>query len=298
LLQLRFLRRHSDEVSRLTVTPGPRIRIGHSPDPDDAFMYYAIASGKVDTRGYAVEQVMEDIESLNRRALTGQLEVTALSIHALARLARTYALMPCGASMGDGYGPIVVAREPFSPAELPGKRIAIPGTMTSAYLALRLFVGGEFPYVVVPFDRILDEVAGGRADAGLIIHEGQLTYAREGLSSIVDLGVWWGERTGGLPLPLGGNAVRKDLGPEAMRDLTAIYKDSIAYALTHRAEALAYAKGFGRGLDDALNDRFVGMYVNELTLDYGDRGRRSIERFLDEGARAGIVPTVGVEWSV
>ena len=269
-----------------------RIRIGHSPDPDDAFMYYAIATGKVDTSGYAVEQVLEDIESLNRRALAGELEVTAISIHAYAHLADRYALMACGASMGDGYGPIVVAREAMAAGELRGKTIAIPGTLTSAYLALRLCLGGEFPFVVVPFDEILDVVAAGRADAGLIIHEGQLTYDTLGLLKIVDLGVWWGALTGGLPLPLGGNAVRRDLGAATMRALTKMYKDSIAFGLANRAEALAYAKDFGRGLDERTNDRFVGMYVNDLTLDYGERGRRSIQRFLDEGTAAGVVPRV------
>ncbi len=270
-----------------------RIRIGHSPDPDDAFMYYAIAKGKVDTSGFAVEQVLEDIESLNRRALAGELEVTAISIHAYAHLADRYALMACGASMGDGYGPIVVAREAITAGELRGKTIAIPGTLTSAYLALRLYLGDAFPFIVVPFDEILDVVASGRADAGLIIHEGQLTYAAQGLAKIVDLGVFWGERTGGLSLPLGGNAVRRDLGPATMRALTKMYKDSIAFGLANRVEALAYAKDFGRGLDDRTNDRFVGMYVNDLTLDYGERGRRSIQRFLDEGTAAGIVPAVG-----
>jgi 1,4-dihydroxy-6-naphthoate synthase len=256
-------------------------------------MYYAIAKGKVDTSGFAVEQVLEDIESLNRRALAGELEVTAISIHAYAHLADRYALMACGASMGDGYGPIVVAREAITAGELRGKTIAIPGTLTSAYLALRLYLGDAFPFVVVPFDEILDVVASGRADAGLIIHEGQLTYAAQGLAKIVDLGVFWGERTGGLPLPLGGNAVRRDLGPATMRALTKMYKDSIAFGLANRVEALAYAKDFGRGLDDRTNDRFVGMYVNDLTLDYGERGRRSIQRFLDEGTAAGIVPAVG-----
>ena len=277
----------------MSTTEVRRVRIGHSPDPDDAFMYYAIAKGKVDTGGYAVVQVLEDIESLNRRALAGELEVTAISIHAYAHLADRYALMACGASMGDGYGPIVVARNPLPARELARTTIAIPGTLTSAYLALRLYLGEPFPFVVVPFDEILDVVAAGGADAGLIIHEGQLTYERRGLVKVVDLGAWWGLRTGGLPLPLGGNAVRRDLGPEAMRALTKMYRDSIAFGLEHRAEALAYAKGFGRGLDDGLNDRFVAMYVNDLTLDYGDRGRRSIQRFLDEGTAAGIVPPIG-----
>ena len=277
----------------MSATEPHRIRIGHSPDPDDAFMYYAIAKGKVDTAGYAVEQVLEDIESLNRRALLGELEVTAVSIHAYAHLADRYALMSCGASMGDGYGPIVVAKEPLAPGDLVGKTVAIPGTLTSAYLALRLFVGNTFPFVVVPFDEILDVVAAGRADAGLIIHEGQLTYADSGLTKIVDLGAWWGARTGGLPLPLGGNAVRRDLGADSMRALTKMYRDSIAFGLANRAEALSYAKDFGRGLDNDTNDRFVGMYVNGLTLDYGDRGRRSIQLFLDEGIAAGIVPPTG-----
>jgi 1,4-dihydroxy-6-naphthoate synthase len=269
-----------------------RVRIGHSPDPDDAFMYYAIAKGKVDTGGFAVEQVLEDIESLNRRALAGELEVTAISIHAYAHLADRYALMACGASMGDGYGPIVVAREPLALSELKRKTIAIPGTMTSAYLALRLCVGEAFPFVVLPFDKILDAVASGAADAGLIIHEGQLTFRDRGLVKLVDLGVWWGAKTGGLPLPLGGNAVRRDLGPDAMRALTKMYKASIGFGLANRAEALAYAKDFGRGLDDRLNDRFVGMYVNDLTLDYGERGRRAIQLFLDEGVAAGLVPAM------
>jgi 1,4-dihydroxy-6-naphthoate synthase len=276
----------------VSVNKDRRVRIGHSPDPDDAFMYYAIAKGKVDTAGFAIEQVLEDIESLNRRALAGELEVTAISIHAYAHLADRYALMACGASMGDGYGPIVVAREPLAPSDLKRSTIAIPGTMTSAYLALRLFVEDVFPFVVVPFDEILDAVASGQADAGLVIHEGQLTYSDRGLSKIVDLGVWWGDKTQGLPLPLGGNAVRRDLGPEAMRALTKMYRDSIAFGLAHRADALDYAKDFGRGLDDRLNDRFVGMYVNDLTLDYGERGRRSIQLFLDEGVKAGIVPPI------
>jgi len=279
----------------MTTSTAP-VRIGHSPDPDDAFMYYAIAKGLVDTGPRPVEQVLEDIESLNRRALAGELEVTAVSIHAYAHLADRYALMPCGASMGDGYGPIVVARTSFPCERLRSRTIAIPGTLTSAYLALRLFLQSEVDFRIVPFDRILDEVAEGRVDAGLVIHEGQLTFGRMGLHKIADLGLWWREHTGGLPLPLGGNAVRKDLGADTMRGLTRMYRDSIAYALSHRAEALAYAKGFGRGLDDPTNDRFVGMYVNEMTLDYGDRGRRAIARFLQEGAAAGIVPRVDVSW--
>ena len=277
----------------MATTEARTIRIGHSPDPDDAFMYYAIAKGRVDLSGYSVVQVLEDIESLNRRALAGELEVTALSIHAYAHLADRYALMACGASMGDGYGPIVVARKPWTRQALSGTTIAIPGTLTSAYLALRLYLDADFPFVVAPFDQIMEIVASGGADAGLLIHEGQLTYAGQGLTKVADLGAWWAERSGGLPLPLGGNAVRRDLGDDGMRALTRIYRDSIEFALSHRAEALDYAKGFGRGLDDELNDRFVGMYVNELTKDYGERGRRAIQRFLDEGADAGIVPPIG-----
>jgi len=266
--------------------------VGHSPDPDDAFMFHGIASGKVDTGRYQIEQVLEDIESLNRRALSGEIEVTAVSIHAFPHIADRYALMPCGASMGDGYGPIVVAREPLEAEALAGLTTAIPGTLTSAYLAMRLFVGGEFPHRVVPFDRILDEVREGRVDCGLVIHEGQLTWRDHGLHNVIDLGAWWTRRTNGLPLPLGGNAVRKDLGVETMADLTRILRESIRHALDHRDEALRYALDFGRGLDRRAADRFVGMYVNELTLDYGQRGREAIDRFLREGAGAGIVPSL------
>lgn len=271
-------------------TPVRTARVGHSPDPDDAFMFHGIASGRVDTGGFRIEQVLEDIESLNRRALRRELEVSAVSIHAYAHLADGYALMACGASMGDGYGPLVVAREPLTHGRLASATIAVPGTLTSAFLALRLYLGREFQHRVVPFDRILDAVADGQADAGLVIHEGQLTFARQGLHRIVDLGAWWGEHTGGLPLPLGGNAVRRDLGDTAMRALTRVLRDSIEYGLTHREEALAYALDFGRGLDGKLADRFVGMYVNDLTRDYGERGREAIRRFLQEGHEAGLVP--------
>jgi 1,4-dihydroxy-6-naphthoate synthase len=273
------------------------VRVGHSPDPDDAFMFYGIASGAVDTRGYAIEQVLADIESLNRRALEGALEVSAISFHAYPRLAERYALLPCGASMGQGYGPCVVAREPLAAHALVTRTLAVPGTMTSAFLALRLFLGREPRHVVVPFDRIPDAVLGGEVDAGLIIHESQLTYREQGLHLVVDLGAWWSERTEGLPLPLGGNVVRKDLGPRAMGDLARILRDSIAYGLEHRAQALAYAEEFGRGLDRSRTDRFVGMYVNELTLDYGPVGRRAIARFLDEGAeRAGVPRLARIEF--
>jgi len=274
----------------LSASNQPRVRVGHSPDPDDAFMFYGIASGKLDTQGFEIEQVLEGIEELNRRAMRGELEVSAVSIHAYAHLTDRYALMPCGASMGDGYGPCVVAREPIDRDALASTRIAVPGTLTSAFLALRLFLGREFPHEVVPFDRILEEVESGRFDAGLIIHEGQLTYRDSGLQLLVDLGAWWGEHNDGLPLPLGANVVRKDLGPETMKALTELLGRSIDFGLQHRSDALKYAMDFGRGLNPALTDRFVGMYVNDWTRDYGDRGREAIRRFLDQGREAGLVP--------
>ena len=274
----------------MSLTATRRVRVGHSPDPDDAFMFYGIASGKVDCGLFEIEQVLEDIESLNRRAFEEQLEVSAVSVHAYAHLADRYALMSCGASMGDGYGPRVVARSTIGVEELPSRTIAVPGTLTSAYLCLRLMLGQEFDFRVVPFDKILDAVRDGEADAGLIIHEGQLTYRDYDLELICDLGQWWSERTGGLPLPLGANVVRKQLGTETMRDLTRILRESIDYGLDHRQQALEYALDFGRGLDAELTDRFVGMYVNELTRDYGERGRQAIERFMREGAEAGLVP--------
>jgi 1,4-dihydroxy-6-naphthoate synthase len=267
-------------------------RIGHSPDPDDAFMFWGIVSGRVDTRGFSIEQVLDGIEGLNRRCLSGELEVSAISIHAWAHVAERYALMPCGASMGDGYGPLVVAREPLDRRALARSRIAIPGSLTSAALALRLYLGSDYDHVVVPFDRIMGEVASGRVAAGLLIHEGQLTYGDAGLLPIVDLGRFWAEHTGGLPLPLGGNVVRRDLGERTMRELTSMLLESIEAGLAEREAALDYAIEFGRDLDRPLTDRFVGMYVNELTRDYGQRGRAAIERFLAEGARAGVVPPV------
>ena len=273
----------------MTTTP-LRVHVGHSPDPDDAFMFYGIAKGAVDTAGFEIVQVLADIETLNRRAMAGELEVSAVSIHAYAHLADRYALMPCGASMGDGYGPCVVANRPLAVRELKDKKIAVPGTLTSAYLALRINLGGEFESQVVPFDQILDVVRRGEVDAGLIIHEGQLTYADEGFHLVVDLGVWWAEITKGLPLPLGANVVRKDLGQETMACLTRILRDSIEYGLDHRSEALDYAMQWGRGLDRERADRFVGMYVNELTRDYGERGRRAIETFLQAGSPSGLVP--------
>lgn len=264
------------------------IRFGHSPDPDDAFMYYALGEGLVETDGLVFSQVLEDIESLNRRGLKGELETTAASVHAVAYLADRYAILPCGASMGDGYGPLVVSRERMSPEDLARATIAIPGTMTSAYLALRLAIG-PFEHVVVPFDEILEAVAAGKADAGLLIHEGQLTWSREGMHRVLDCGVWWGEKTNGLPLPLGVNIVRKDLGTETMRAIGRSLRRAIDWALDHRGDALRYAGGFARGLDPDLTDRFVAMYVNDLTRDCGDRGREAIRLFLEEGRKAGII---------
>jgi 5,8-dihydroxy-2-naphthoate synthase len=265
-----------------------RITVAHSPDSDDAFMFYGLASGAVDTGGIEIDQVLSDIETLNRAAFEGKYEVTAVSFHAFAHLADKYALLPHGASMGDNYGPIVVAR-PEGPAAVKGRTIAIPGTLTTAYLALRLYEP-DFEYVVVPFDRIEEFVAEGNADAGLLIHEGQLTYAENGLRKIVDLGEWWAERTGGLPLPLGGNIIRRDLGPEMIHKVSKLLHDSIAYALSHRVEAVEYAQQFGRGLDKARTDTFVGMYVNDLTLGYGDRGRQAVERLMSEAFEKGIIP--------
>lgn len=272
-----------------------RITVAHSPDSDDAFMFYGLASGAVEAGDLEVAQVLADIETLNRAAFEGRYEVTAASFHAYAHLADRYALLPHGASMGDNYGPIVVARED-GPASLEGVTVAIPGTLTSAWLALQMYQPG-LAFEVMPFDRIQDAVREGAVDAGLLIHEGQLTYADEGLRKIVDLGEWWHARTGGLPLPLGGNLIRKDLGPALMSRIAALLHASIAYGLAHRAEALAYAQRFGRGLDAARTDRFVGMYVNDLTLGYGERGRRAVERFLDEAWQRRLIPRpVAVEF--
>ena len=265
-----------------------RITVAHSPDSDDAFMFFGLASGNVDTGGIVVDQVLSDIETLNRAAFEGRYEVTAVSFHAYAHLVDKYALLPHGASMGDRYGPIVVAKEGGATA-VKGARIAIPGTLTTAYLALRLYEP-SFEYIVVPFDQIQKAVLDGNAEAGLLIHEGQLTYEEEGLRKIVDLGEWWAERTGGLPLPLGGNIIRRDLGPDMIRKVSKMLHDSIAYALSHRKEAVEYALQFGRGLDRARTDRFVGMYVNDLTLSYGERGRKGVERLLSEAFDRGLIP--------
>jgi 1,4-dihydroxy-6-naphthoate synthase len=265
------------------------IRVGHSPDPDDAFMFHALANDKIDTGDLKFVHELQDIETLNRRALRGELEVTAVSIHAYAHLLDKYALLPSGCSMGDKYGPMVVARRPMTVDDLERVRIAVPGTMTTAFLTLRLLLPGGFEYDVVPFDEIIGAVAGGKYDAGLIIHEGQLTFRNQGLHLAIDLGVWWQEKTG-LPLPLGGNVVRRDLGPDLMHRISEFLKQSIRYALDHRQEALAHALRYARDMDMSLADKFVGMYVNDWTLDYGPRGREAVRRLLDEAHRAGIIP--------
>lgn len=273
------------------------IHVAHSPDSDDAFMFYALARDKIDTGDVEFVHELQDIESLNRRALAGELEVTAVSIHAYAYLADRYALLPHGASMGEGYGPRLVAREPIQASDLGALRVAVPGTMTSAYLALKLFQP-DVEVEEVPFDQIIEHVKAGKADVGLIIHEGQLTYAEEGLHLVADLGEWWARETDGLPMPLGGNVIRKDLGPELMRQVSRLLRESIAYALEHREAALDYAKEYGRGLDEAQTDEFVDMYVNQRTLDYGEDGRQAVQLFLDRGYRAGIIPEqVDVEWA-
>ena len=269
------------------------IRVGHSPDPDDAFMFYALAKDKIDTGNYNFVHELVDIETLNRRAFDAELELTAVSIHAYAHLADTYALCACGASMGDQYGPMVVAREPCSLDDLKTQTIAVPGTLTSAYLALRLCLQTDFKHVVVPFDQIIEvtaagEFAGQPVDAGLIIHEGQLTYGESALHLLVDMGQWWYEETG-LPLPLGANAIRKDLGPEAMKEVTRLLKESIQFGLDHRQEALDYALGFGRDLNRNQADEFVGMYVNDWTLDFGERGREAVSKLLQRGQETGVI---------
>jgi 1,4-dihydroxy-6-naphthoate synthase len=265
------------------------IHVAHSPDSDDAFMFYALAAGKIDTEGLTYVHELQDIETLNQRALRGELEVTAVSIHAYAYLSDRYALLPHGASMGDRYGPRLVAKTPLSRAEIKGKRIAIPGSLTSAYLALQLFEP-DFVAVPTPFDQIEDAVLAGTVDVGLLIHEGQLTFADNGLHLIQDLGEWWFGETG-LPLPLGGNVVRKDLGESMTRKISRHLHDSIAYGLQHRTAALDHSMQYARGLDRSKADTFVGMYVNDWTLDYGDRGRQAVRLFLKRGVEAGLIKT-------
>ena len=265
-----------------------RITVAHSPDADDAFMFYALAQGKVGDPDLEFVHVLQDIQTLNERAFRGEYEVTAVSFHAYAYLADRYALLPHGASMGDGYGPMIVAAAPLSPEALPGKRIAVPGRLTTAVLALDLWCPG-LEQTLVPFDQIPDAVLANRVDAGLIIHEGQVTYRRQGLHKVVDLGEWWRGETG-LPLPLGGNVIRKDLSPDLMRRVSGLLHESIRYGLAHRADALAHAMRYGRDLDASLADRFVGMYVNHWTLDYGEPGRQAVRLLLRRGHERGILP--------
>jgi 5,8-dihydroxy-2-naphthoate synthase len=261
------------------------IRLGHSPDADDAFMFWALAENRIDTRGFEFEHVLRDIQTLNEWALEGRLEVTAISLHAYPFVQERYALLPHGASMGSGYGPVVVAPRALTKEELRGVEIAVPGTMTTAFLVLRMVIG-DFAYRVVPFDQILDEVKNGGVEAGLVIHEGQLTYESEGLAKVIDLGEWWLLETG-LPLPLGANVARRDIGTDRLHDLSEVLGESISTGLANRDEAIQYALQFGRGLDSKLGDRFVAMYVNELTQDYGEEGREAVRELMRRGEAIG-----------
>jgi 5,8-dihydroxy-2-naphthoate synthase len=265
------------------------ITVAHSPDSDDAFMFYGLANDLLDTGDLRFTHVLKDIQTLNEEAMRGTYDVTAISCHAYAYIADKYALLPHGASIGDNYGPVVVSREPVRAEDLSKVRVAVPGTLTSAFLALRIF-NPSFEYEVVPFDRIIEAVQEGRCDAGLLIHEGQLFYQKLGLHKVIDLGEWWHERTNGLPLPMGGNAIRRELGPELMQEVSRCLRRSIRYSLDHRQEALAYAMQFARDMDTELADRFVGMWVNQLTLDYTERGREAVRRLLAEGYERGIIP--------
>jgi 1,4-dihydroxy-6-naphthoate synthase len=264
------------------------ITLGHSPDPDDAFMFYALAADKIDTDGLNFSHVIQDIETLNRRAMNAELDVTAVSIHAYSYILDQYALLTSGASMGDNYGPLVISREPMSIDDLRHATIAVPGLMTTAYLALRLCLG-EVKTVVVPFDQIMDAVERRDVDAGLLIHEGQLTYQARGFNKVIDLGEWWMAETS-LPLPLGGNAIKKSLGPALIERVSTLLRRSIEYGLAHREVAVRHSMKYSRGMQESLTDKFVGMYVNDYTIDYGDRGREAVRLLLERGHKAGIVP--------
>jgi 1,4-dihydroxy-6-naphthoate synthase len=269
------------------------LTLGHSPDPDDAFMFYGLARELIPTHGFRFQHILQDIQTLNERATRGELDISAISIHAYAYVSDKYALLPTGASMGDGYGPMLVAKEKFSPTEVARKKIAVPGTMTSAFLALQLWLGRpakELDYVVVPFDQIFATVRSGRADVGLIIHEGQLTYQNEGLQVCADLGIWWGRENEGLPLPLGGNVIHKRFPPATRKAVSDVLTASIQYSLDHRPEAVQHALQYARDMGRDLADKFVGMYVNHWTLDYGAKGRESIRRFLGRGFESGLIP--------
>jgi 1,4-dihydroxy-6-naphthoate synthase len=271
---------------------GP-LTLGHSPDPDDAFMFYALAKDLIPTGGLRFTHILQDIQTLNERATRGELDISAISIHAYAYVSSQYALLPSGASMGDGYGPMLVAKQVLTRDEIRRKRIAIPGRMTSAFLALLLWLERrpeQLDLLVVPFDQIFSAVREGRADVGLIIHEGQLTYKNEGLQLCQDLGIWWGSENNGLPLPLGGNVIHKRFAPELRRTVSDILTASIQYSLDHRSEAVAHALQFARDMDKPLADTFVGMYVNHWTLDYGEKGRESIRRFLRRGFEHSVIP--------
>ena len=263
------------------------LKLAHSPDSDDAFMFYALATRKIPMRSLTLTHVLEDIQTLNQKALHGTYDITAISFAAYAVVAQHYILLPCGASFGDRYGPVVVARSPLNDG-LKGKRVAVPGAATSAYLTLRLYEPDIVP-LIVPFDRVLKCVASAEADAGVLIHEGQLTYAGYGLSKVVDLGEWWQQQTN-LPLPLGGNTIRRSLGEQVHRQVSELIRESIQYAFDHREEALAYALQFARGLDTVTTDRFISMYVNDWTLDYGRRGRDAVQTLLDYGFKKGLLP--------
>jgi 1,4-dihydroxy-6-naphthoate synthase len=270
-----------------------KLTLGHSPDPDDAFMFYGLAKELIPSHGYEFEHILQDIQTLNERATRGELDISAVSIHAYAFVSDKYALLPSGASMGDGYGPMLVAKQKFTREDIAKKKIAVPGTMTSAFLALQLWLGKpakEFNYVVVPFDQIFKAVREGQAEVGLIIHEGQLTYQNEGLVVCEDLGVWWGRENDGLPLPLGGNVIHKRFAPAVRRQISDVLTASIQFSLDHRAEAVQHALQYARDMGRDLADKFVGMYVNHWTLDYGDKGRESIRRFLGLAFERGIIP--------
>ena len=279
-----------------TITDTQTISVAHSPDSDDAFMFYALATNKLDTGSLTFTHVLKDIQTLNEEAFRGTYDVTAISFHAYAYISDKYVLLPHGASIGDNYGPILVSKQSYTPEDIPKLKIAVPGKLTSAFLALRLF-NSDFEFEVVPFDQIIDAVQSGQCDAGLLIHEGQLFYKTLGLNKVLDLGEWWHERTG-LPLPMGGNVIRRELGAETIRRVSAALRDSIAYSLSHRESALEYAMQFAREMDTRLADRFVGMWVNDLTLDYTERGREAVRRMLSEGFEKGIIPNqVAVEFA-
>src|SRR5688572_5350471 len=269
------------------------LTLGHSPDPDDAFMFYGLAQNLIPTPGYHFEHILQDIQTLNERATRGELDISAVSIHAYAYVSDQYALLPSGASMGDGYGPMLVAKQKFTRDEIARRKIAVPGTMTSAFLALQLWLSKparEFDYVVVPFDQIFQAVRDGKADVGLIIHEGQLTYQNEGLVVCEDLGVWWGREQDGLPLPLGGNVIHKRFAPDVRKKISDTLTASIQFSLDHRAEAVQHALQYARDMGRELADQFVGMYVNHWTLDYGEKGRESIRRFLRRAHEQQLIP--------